>query len=229
MKKISIFLFSLLFVALIGCSEDDYVCDCIKGSTTVTEIDTILASPTVDLLKEQGMPVYTGTNPPDVSGSYLVSTAMLILSNIYYDEIGDEFNDAVLTFSNFRRNTLLITQLLEESGSTMYGEAAQISGSGNNFTVAHTIETISSVDDVYLKMAVICSATKTADGLTNLWYAYTMVEKRNDVENDYMNVGEYRVITDKDGLAVNYTRPSGKVAAKETKVKSGIKMFSIFR
>ena len=55
------------------------------------------------------------------------------------------------------------------------------------------------------------------------------VEKRNDVENDYMNVGEYRVITDKDGLAVNYTRPSGKVAAKETKVKSGINMFSIFR
>ncbi|MDD3125244.1 MAG: hypothetical protein PHV24_05410 [Candidatus Kapabacteria bacterium] len=56
-----------------------------------------------------------------------------------------------------------------------------------------------------------------------------MREKGNDLEHTCIEVGYYRVITDKDGLAVNYTRPSGKVAAKETKVKSGINMFSIFR
>lgn len=241
MKKISIFLFSLLFVALIGCSEDDYVCDCIKAGTggepvdtttypvdtTMTEVDTILVSPLIELLEEQGMPVYTGTTPPDVSGSYLISTVTLILSNIADDEVGDEYNDAVLTFSNYQANKLLITQTLTQSNSVLYGEAAQISGSGNNFTVAHTIEGTTD-DGVYTKMAVVCSATKTSAGLTNLWYAYWMREKRNDTGHNYMDVGDYRVITDKDGLAVNYTL-SGKIAAKGASAKSGLNLFSIIR
>ena len=259
MKKISIFLFSLLFVALIGCSEDDFVCDCIKPvaggdtiinpidtttnpvdtvinpidtttypvDTTATEVDTILVSPLLDSLKDQGMPIYTGTTPPELSESYLVSKAILIMSNIPEDRIGNIFDDGILTFTNYQANKLLVTQTLTQGEVVLYGEAAQVSGSGNNFTVAHTMVGYNS-KGVYTKMAVVCSATKTPEGLTNLWYAFWMREKGSDPEHTCINVGDYRVITDQDGLAVKYYG-SGKVATKGKKAKSGLNLFSIIR
>ena len=47
--------------------------------------------------------------------------------------------------------------------------------------------------------------TKLSSGISNLYYAFIMVEKGSDPNHDLMEEGIFRVFKDKDGLSVNTT------------------------
>ena len=47
-----------------------------------------------------------------------------------------------------------------------------------------------------MKTALVISGTWTSSGIKNLYFAAIMVDKRNDIEGELMEIGTFRIYTD---------------------------------
>lgn len=165
-----------------------------------------------DEMREQMEPyihIYDGSNPPNIEGDYLVSPAML-----YYDsktqlglDYGYQFSDSYIRFlhQNMIQNTLDYEE--KQGSSVSEGKGAFISGEGDKFSVFFNTESIiyRSGFNIYTKEALVISGIKTNDGIKDLEYAFVMVEKNNDLDDELMDVGAFRVII--DGDYISYFNP----------------------
>ena len=130
---------------------------------------------------------------------------------------GDRFATNFLRFSNQNtaKNTLDFEgREVNTNGkiiSESKGPGAFISGEGNNFTVFFKTSgvTYRETHDVTTKTSLVISGTKTSSGIKDIRYAFVMVEKQNDLDHELMDVGEFRVFKDTDGLAKTASWPSG--------------------
>ena len=152
------------------------------------------------------MPLYTGVNPPNVEGTYFIDP----FETVYCEDAGSGgYDPGTLVTSeyiemvnqNFTNNTLDFADVAADGSSSMTGNGAFISGSGNNFTAFFNTTGISK--DIAFRTALVISGTKTTTGIKNLYYAFVMVEKGSDPSNLLMNEGVFRVFKDQDGLSVN--------------------------
>lgn len=153
------------------------------------------------------IPIYNGVNPPNIEGTYLVEPFVTVFCE---DENGYEPGELIvpsyIRFSN--QNTVLNTLDFEEktSLSEKLGTGAFICGSGANFTAFFNTEGYS--EGVYNRTALVISGTKTSLGIEDLYYAFVMVEKGEDPDNNLMQEGYFRVFKDEDGLSVPTSWPS---------------------
>lgn len=153
------------------------------------------------------IPIYNGVNPPNIEGTYLVDPFVTVFCE---DENGYEPGELIvpsyIRFSN--QNTMLNTLDFEEktSLSEMFGTGAFICGSGSRFTAFFNTEGYAS--DIFNKTALVISGTKTPSGIEDLYYAFIMVEKGEDPDNNLMQEGYFRVFKDEDGLSVPTSWPS---------------------
>lgn len=155
------------------------------------------------------MPIYNGSTPPNVMGTYLCSPMLLIGSSISGDLDGNtKYADDLFKFSNqnFTNNTLDYDS--RQGTSVDSGRGYFISGSGDNFTVF--FNTTGTSSGIYNEAATVISGTKTAQGIKNYTYAFVLTKKGSDPEEILVPVGTFRVFKDEDGLAANsswtYTR-----------------------
>lgn len=150
------------------------------------------------------MPIYNGSTPPNVMGTYLRTPTYMIASSIP-GETNNSFNFADLLFKfsnqNFTNNTLDYDSKQGDANSS--GKGYFISGSGNNFTVFFNTTGISS--GISIKTATVISGTKTSQGILNYRFAFLMLEKGPDPEDKLVDVGTFRVFKDEDELAANAT------------------------
>ena len=88
----------------------------------------------------------------------------------------------------------------EQKQADSYGvsDNVVILGQGNNFTMFF-IQNITG-SDYTTKNASIYSGTITNEGLKNLYFGFTILEK-NDPQNTQIEVGKIRIIKDADGLS----------------------------
>lgn len=160
---------------------------------------------------EQYMPIYTGVNPPNVEGCYLIDPFVTVYcqdqgNGGYYpgDLVNSEFIN--LTNQNMQTRTLDYANVSAvHQGHYAIGNGAFISGEGADFTVFFNTEGESS--GIYTKTALVISGSKVSDGIKNLRYAFVMVDKGDDPENILMAKDVFRVFEDQDGIAVNAEWP----------------------
>ena len=150
--------------------------------------------------------IYDGDNPPKVEGVYLMSPLKLVYDSNGYG--GDDWADVYLRFYNqdMVNNTIDYEEKSETNALESTGTGAFISGEGDKFSIFFNTNGVVHIDghDVSFKEALVISGVKTDEGIKDLEYAFTLVEKTGDTTDKLMDVGGFRVFKDGDGLS-NYT------------------------
>ncbi len=210
MRKLKSFLWLSMPFLMFSCLQE--------GNETlvlneVNPIDEVISSE-IRYELEQEMPIYNGSNPPNIEGVYLVSEAELLSSSLTDDSPGDVYIDLTLKFSDQdeEKNTLSYSEYQEE-----YSEASSddvlIVGEGKNFTAYFTATGNS--NNIYTKQATIISGTKTSTGIKDIYYAFVMLDKGSDPDNELVDEGTYRIFIDSDGLAKNSTWDKSAIISTE--------------
>lgn len=163
---------------------------------------------------EPYIPIYDGTNPPNVEGCYFIDP----YEAVYCEDNGYAPGERVSSYyikltSQSRENTIDMEQCSSNFGSYSIGEGAFISGEGNNFTIFFNM--IGTTHGIYTRQATLLSGTKATGGIKNLRYAFVLVEKGDDPENKLMKEGVFRVFQDKDGMSYSDTWPISETRAGE--------------
>ena len=164
---------------------------------------------------EPYIPIYDGTNPPNVEGCYFMDP----FEAVYCEDNGfppgklakSEYIN--LKSQNKETNTIDMEECCYDFSSYSIGEGAFISGEGKNFTIF--FNTIGTSRGIPYRTAVLLSGTKATDGIKNLRYAFVMVEKGDDPEGILMKEGVFRVFQDKDGMSYSDTWPISETRAGE--------------
>lgn len=201
-KKLLLFMFVFAAVCLTGCLRE--------GIDTIAlpfgKIPEGVIPQEIREQFEQYMPIYEGVTPPDITGEYLCDPDLIVYTSDGQFDPGHQF--APLYFS-FYNQTASGMAAYKERQAYSYDESPEVYvvGSGNNFT-AYFIST-GTRNDQYgnwvasYKMSNVISGTVTEDGITNYKSAFIMLEK-DDPDYTLMDVNEYRVFEDGDGIAVRY-------------------------
>ena len=159
---------------------------------------------TVSKLQEY-MPVYGGNTPPNIDGVFIAEPWTLVYTSDQQFEPGELFAENVMKFSNQNPSDNTIDYYCWQGGGTYVGKGAGISGSGDNFTVYFDVygSSPSQFDNYIIKnrVALVISGTITAEGIKDIYYAFTMVSKENDTYGEIMDVGEFRIFHDADRLS----------------------------
>lgn len=196
-------IFMAIGMAACGDDKDD---DSDNGNKD-TRIDQVIPS---DIRKQVAkyIPIYDGKTPPNVEGVYVMSPPMIVFDSTDNYDVGDSnFADLFLNFRNQNMSNNTIDFKEKQSTSVDTASGAFISGEGNNFSVY--FNTTGTWESITYKTALVVSGTKTSSGISNIYYAFIMTDKKNDVNNEVMDVGDFRVFKDGDGLAEISTWPAG--------------------
>ena len=155
---------------------------------------------------EEHMPIFDGSNPPNIEGEYLASPWVLAYDVQNQFEVGHLFDDEYLKFYNQDMVNNTIDLIEKQSTSVAVGTGSFISGEGTHFTIYFNTEGVTSFTeyDVTWKEALVISGTKTSSGIGNLYYGFVLLEKSDDPIPKIVDVGHYRVLKDKDGNSPYY-------------------------
>jgi hypothetical protein len=159
---------------------------------------------------ENSMPINIGTAPPDISGRYLFNNLILVGSTLSndspyiggYNGCGGKCADLYIAFIKGSNGKL---SYKERSSGDSYKESddVKIVGSGNNFTAYFVTTGVS--NGISTKESTIISGTLTSAGISNFHYAFIMLEKGYDPNDEnVVPINTYRVFKDGDGLAERY-------------------------
>ena len=164
---------------------------------------------------EPYIPIYDGTNPPNVEGCYLIEPYEAVYCEDNGYAPGSIINNSyyINLTGQSKENTIDMEECSSSGESYSIGEGAFISGEGKNFTVF--FNTIGTTYGIPTRKAILLSGTKATDGIKNLRYAFVMVEKGDDPENKLMKEGVFRVFQDKDGMSYSDTWPLTETRASE--------------
>ena len=155
---------------------------------------------------EEHMPIYEGVTPPDITGKYLAEPFRLVYTSDGQFSPGDVFAPDYFSFQNQTASGMAMYSESQASGVAVAPEVYVV-GNANNFS-AYFIAEQTRYDDYgdvtsTSKMSTIISGTVTEEGIENFRYAFVMLEK-DDPYDELMDVNEYRVFEDGDGLAIRY-------------------------
>lgn len=145
---------------------------------------------------ESKMDIYEGLNPPDITCSFVMSKNTLLYSSDNYS--GTSFVDHYMRFYNKNGNTY--EYRAKEKTSEAHSPSVVVIGSGDSFTAYFTSERIDSEYNTRSVTANLISGTITSSGIRNIKHAFIMLEKY-DPNSRLMDVNEYRIFFDADGLA----------------------------
>ena len=155
---------------------------------------------------EKYMAIYDGVNPPNIEGVYTMSPSTNVYDDTGYFSAGDVTTDVYLRFYNQNMSNNIISYEDYSGGDYEEATGAFISGDNNNFSVY--FNTSGTSGSATFKLALVVSGTKASNGIRNLYYAFVMTDKKNDTNNQLMDVGGFRIFKDGDGLAEPSSWPS---------------------
>jgi hypothetical protein len=204
-------------------SYDTYMEDELESITTYEEDfdEKIVAEIPEEMLNKLGqyMPIYSGSTPPNIEGTYRVSPNRYVYDTTgYFNEDKPTATDKIIRFTDQRDNGQTIDYAAYDAGvsDVAYGTGAVVIGSGKNFTAFFNTEMTDS-KGVYVKQATLVSGTITSEGIKDLYRSFLTVDKKNDDNNNsYMAVGAFRTFKDGDGISPFETwSPGSKARLKD--------------
>lgn len=185
-------LLALALALITGCLQ--------KGEETIAlpEIGTAASVIPEEVRKEfeSKMELYEGTNPPDITGDYIISP-----DKLFYASDGNapsDFSDKLISFYNKVGNTY---EYISRQGTAEGKNTSLVTviGNGDNFTAYFTAK-VNDEDGSWTTSAHLISGSITSSGIRNLKNAF-IVLKAYDPYNVIMDENEYRIFYDGDGIA----------------------------
>jgi len=159
------------------------------------EVNGFLSIDFIEMLEHKGLEVNRGLVPPNVEGIYYVDS----WANF---ETGTKYLNYTYRFDKQSEDLTIEVESASDQSNAI-ASAAFISGEGNNFSIYsegnHTIDDMGS--KIYIKTADIYSGTITSDGIVNFKSGFIIIEKENDINNNFLAVGDLRIIHEIDDLA----------------------------
>ena len=166
-----------------------------KSLNIPIEAKAIIPEETLRQIRAQGMPIYEGTNPPNIEGIYLLDNLRFHYSSDPGEKGFTKGDKAVnYKYRFYEQNGVKLKSdyraLKFGVNDIATGSGAIISGSGNNFTVflnhaAHT-------EGVKNNDITLISGEITPEGIKDLVLTLTVTEKE-DTNNQIMKVGVHRI------------------------------------
>jgi len=161
------------------------------------EVNDFMTEKDIEILEDEGLTIHKGLNPPNIEGNYYANTQEQLNGNI-------RFNNYTYKFSKQTADLNIELNYQSDSGRDIgEGIGAFIAGSGQTFSVY--LETKSTIDEgthtVSFHTASIYSGTKSSDGIIDFQFGFIVTKKENDLDNNFMEVGDSRVIYEADKLA----------------------------
>ena len=189
----------MLTTILVGCKKDDDVEDAGGFDGSIEDIEDFYNSDIVDALLALGFDINTGNNPPNIEGSYLVSSAVLQNSSVPGDTNGTVFPNLLMNFNN-QEGELLTIDFDGSSGVEIYnGDGSFISGDNNEFSVFLKIIAERSGQTAETTFAI--SGVITNEGISDVQVAVLMIDDEGDPGGIFIENNTGRVLFDGDGLA----------------------------
>ena len=146
---------------------------------------------------ESQMNIYEGTNPPDITSSFVLSDFVLLYSSDGISS-GGIYADQFMKFYNKIGNTYEYKGT--QGGGEEYSPSVVVVGSGSKFT-AYYVSTNNHYDgESWSEEANLISGIITDRGITDVTYAFIILDKY-DPKGTIMEVNEYRIFDDRDGVA----------------------------
>ncbi len=206
---------SILAIVLNGCLKDNsqtiILPTEVEESIAAGRVPDTIIPPAIREEFEEVMTIHTGKTPPNIVGEFLVTPCLLVYTSDGELEHGHQFADDYFAFAKDAQTGNLVYQE-RQAGSESYANKVYLIGNDNNFTAYFT--TYGEYDDgvTTYKMSTLISGTLTDYGVSNYQYAFIMLDKY-DPNSRLMDINEYRVIEDGDGLAESYKWTSSLVPA----------------
>lgn len=194
-KTINVFqkvIISIMMTALSSSCLKNY-----NSTVALPEIGTAANVIPEEIRDEFGskMDIYEGTNPPDITCSFVIAE-----NELYYSSDGHtgNFYDIYMKFYNKRGNRYQYKAKQRETHS----EASDVVviGSGDNFTAYFTNKIVYDDGVTWCVSADLVSGTMSSNGIRNIRHAFIMLEA-HDPNDILMEENEYRIFYDGDGLA----------------------------
>jgi len=177
-----------------------YECD---NNGLTDDVNNLIPDSILQVLTDLGTPIHTGTNPPNIEGSYFVSPFILKDSNIPSDVVGDLFLDMEIWFTNQNEEELEVVVNYDQGIKAGSGIGSFIVGEGNKFTVfAELLSTHNNGSQA--RSAVVYSGEMTENGIKDFHLSNIVLDDFGDPYNVWIEIGEGRVLYDSDGLSENY-------------------------
>lgn len=164
---------------------------------TPEQIESVIPQEYIDIIKDY-IPIYEGTTPPNIEGTYFISPYVLLTDNVGY-EPGKKFADDYVMFYDQTYNNTISMQSTQLLGDLSVGSGLFISGEGENFTVYFN-EYSTHEDGSYLTLASVISGSIRDGRIYDYRYAFIVLDDY-DTTNKYMDSGQYRILYDQDGYS----------------------------
>lgn len=179
----------------------------LPGTKRVYSEGEVPADVIPDLIRdeiEKFMPIYSGIDPPTITGQYITDALKLVGSSLRNDAIGStNWVDEYIAFIAGENGKLSFRSKTTSSQGESNDVRVQVVGTNNEFT-AYFVEN-GVAYDINIVTSTIISGTLTNDGIKNYHYAFVTLEKGPDPNNQLVPVNTYRIFEEYDGLAKNYT------------------------
>jgi hypothetical protein len=187
------------------------------------EVNDFINVDVLNVLQEKGLTIHKGIYPPDMTGSYLGNS----LTNY---ETGNKYINYIYKFLNQTASNEVEVIVNSVSGDIVdigSGIGSFISGNNKGFSIYSEVnQTVTEGDHkVYIKSANIYSGLKNSTGISDFQNGFIILEKQNDIYNNYMNVGEVRIIFESD----NFLEKVADVnSGRKSEEKALVKRASVF-
>ena len=194
-------------VSLFSCKKEEE--DLSTGFSN--DIENFVPDSTIQALRDLGMIINEGKEPPTLEGTYLATPYIMLSTSVPNDsyESGDQFIDYKYYLKN-QDNEKLTLEIdteglhLGEVLSRSEGNGAFISGYEDDFTAFVILESesyLSSGDTTYTRMLEVLSGTIIQSGIENFQSAILMLNDYGDEFDHYIPVNTGRVFEDGDSIA----------------------------
>lgn len=175
-------------------------CKSSSSDSSEDEIVSDLLTPKQEnILKDMGMPINDGMNPPDITGYYYCNDEDCINDTEGQEDYLQNFK-YYFHFHGKDGNNILVDYFNSGKTDTSKGKGAYIFGDGDKFTVY--VEATGKSGTISYTTVSVYSGTLTSQGIKSFTQGFIMTSKTGD-DDDYvlMPVNSARVYEEGDGMA----------------------------
>lgn len=191
-----------LLIAL-GCSKDD---DSSKEGQNNKKLTDLVPQAYLDEAKEMGFAIYTGDNPLDVTGEYLLAPWRFDVDNYSLPGAGNipgwiDEDGFSIQLSDQKGTSLTVRYIGYYEGEKEYSEPFVI-GSGNDFTIVRHIKMFGGMGGLFtFPYAQLISGTKDGDVLRNVKMATIGLKAETPNDGGITVDGNISIRSDADGVS----------------------------
>lgn len=162
-------------------------------------INNLVPTYILDEMKQLGMDINTGGNPPNIANSYYASPFILEASNIEDDTVGYTFASFYFKFYDLNFENLTLKLNSKNADEESIGIGSFLAGNGSDFTVFSKVVATRNGEDADL--IYVISGTIVNGGIENMQFSNFMLDNKGNPTGSWIDNGSGRVIHDSDGFS----------------------------